>query len=275
MMMSHLVKAPLLSTALAAMLGMVLLGATSPATAQSFEFPVEDSEIDRPAQPYYCEKWQALIDERLASEDSLERSLGEIYGTEDFSWCQTQRVRVREERESRWDFKLPGLTTLAEIMRLLAIVSLVALVIWAVWRWRRQLGEMVVTVSQRRRNRVEAARHEPVSAQIELPPDVSAGARELWNQGLPREAVSLLYRGALAQLLAHVRSGESRTEREVQRLLRGQGLKPTTLAYMDKLISCWQRTAWAHQPPGSDEFEQLLEAWPRNCLQTNRPGARP
>ena len=256
----------------AATLRAIMLAIAISASAQATDAQSQDHALERPVHPFQCEEWEALIEERLESDDPLERSLGQIYGHDDYSWCQTQRTRVREQRESRWDFNLPGLGALAEIMRLLAIAGLGALVIWALWRWRRQIGQLVETVGHRRRKPLEAARQEPVPEQIELPPDISAKARELWNEGHPREAASLLYRGALTRLLAEVRNAESRTEREVQRLLRARGLKPGTLAYMDALILCWQRTAWAHQPPGKDEFECLLDQWPQHCLQPLKQG---
>jgi hypothetical protein len=85
-----------------------------------------------------------------------------------------------------------------------------------------------------------------------LPPDVAAAAAALAREGRLREALGLLYRGALSELV-HKRGVQllaSHTEGDVLRLSGEQ-------SYLKDLISAWQRCAYARQTPESAEVERL------------------
>jgi hypothetical protein len=96
-----------------------------------------------------------------------------------------------------------------------------------------------------------------------LPADVAAAVRRLWEAGQPRAALSLLYRATLSAL-AHrhaVRLRAADTEGDVLRAAAGLADEP--LALLAALTRLWQRTAYAHQLPGTQELTVLLEPWPR------------
>jgi hypothetical protein len=85
-----------------------------------------------------------------------------------------------------------------------------------------------------------------------LPPDVGATAAALAGEGKLREALSLLYRGALSELV-HKRGVQllaSHTEGDVMRL-SGE------LSYLQNLINAWQRCAYARRVPAAGEVKQL------------------
>jgi len=85
-----------------------------------------------------------------------------------------------------------------------------------------------------------------------LPPDVGAAAAALAREGRLREALSLLYRGALSELV-HKRGVQllaSHTEGDVIRL-SGE------LSYLQNLINAWQRCAYARRMPAAAQVEQL------------------
>jgi hypothetical protein len=85
-----------------------------------------------------------------------------------------------------------------------------------------------------------------------LPPDVAAAAAALAREGRLREALGLLYRGALSELVHKrgVRLLASHTEGDVLRLSEDGG-------YLQNLINAWQRCAYARRMPASSEIEQL------------------
>ena len=87
-----------------------------------------------------------------------------------------------------------------------------------------------------------------------LPADVAAAARALASKGRIREALALLYRGALSQLVhrrgVHLMS--SHTEIEVLRLA-----PPETSRYLGELVDAWRACAYASRPPGATTVEQL------------------
>jgi hypothetical protein len=89
-----------------------------------------------------------------------------------------------------------------------------------------------------------------------LPPDVPTAAAGLAREGKLREALSLLYRGALSNLV-HQRGVQllpSHTEAEVLSL-SGQEIH----AYLEKLIDAWRLCAYAKRIPAGADVERLAE----------------
>jgi hypothetical protein len=90
-----------------------------------------------------------------------------------------------------------------------------------------------------------------------LPADVAAAALDLARKGRLREALSLLYRGALSDLV-HRRGVEllaSHTEAEV--LALAQKALPTQGWYMENLVKAWRLSAYARRDPAAAEVERL------------------
>ena len=91
-----------------------------------------------------------------------------------------------------------------------------------------------------------------------LPPDVAAAAAALAREGRMREALGLLYRGALSELV-HRRGVQllaSHTEGDVLRL-SGEP------SYLEKLVDAWRRCAYARRMPAAAEVEQLAAEYGR------------
>jgi hypothetical protein len=84
-----------------------------------------------------------------------------------------------------------------------------------------------------------------------LPADVSAAAAALAREGKLREALGLLYRGALSELV-HKRGVQllsSHTEGEAVRLAQ--------LPYFASLVDAWRLCAYARRIPPAAEVERL------------------
>lgn len=96
-----------------------------------------------------------------------------------------------------------------------------------------------------------------------LPDDLLAHVRALWQQQRQREALSLLYRAALSQLVHQDRLPleDYHTESECVTLCRTRVDAPRT-AYFQQLTGHWIRLAYAHQLPDDTSFEQLCQQWP-------------
>ena len=91
-----------------------------------------------------------------------------------------------------------------------------------------------------------------------LPPDVAAAAAALAREGKLREALSLLYRGALSNLV-HKRGVHllaSHTEAEVLSL-SGQDVR----SYLEKLIETWRLCAYARRDPAPADIERLAQGY--------------
>ena len=95
-----------------------------------------------------------------------------------------------------------------------------------------------------------------------LPEDIAGTARKLWQEGQAREALSLLYRGALVTLTHEDQLDiqASHTEGDILKLA-----KPTTQAerytYLRTLTKLWQTIAYAHRTPSQVEVEPLFIGW--------------
>lgn len=96
----------------------------------------------------------------------------------------------------------------------------------------------------------------------EMPDDVPAQVRAMWQSGHKRDAMSLLYRGALTVLNDHhdLRIGASDTEGDCERRVL-QGLDDKTAGYFAQIANHWQRIAYAHQSPSADQVDDLCRDW--------------
>ncbi len=103
-----------------------------------------------------------------------------------------------------------------------------------------------------------------------LPDDVAGAAAELVRAGRLREALALLYRGALSVLAHrdHVALAEGDTEGDCVRAARG-ALPEPAVAYFVRLVQAWTDAAYAGRPPDADRAAQLCAEWPPHF------GARP
>jgi hypothetical protein len=84
-----------------------------------------------------------------------------------------------------------------------------------------------------------------------LPPDVAGAAAALAREGRLREALSLLYRGALSELVHKrgVRLLASHTE--------GEAVQLANLPYFASLVEYWRACAYAKRIPPAADVEQL------------------
>ncbi len=101
-----------------------------------------------------------------------------------------------------------------------------------------------------------------------LPRDIGAAARALWEAGEPRQAMSLLYRGALSRLVHRhaVPIRAASTEGECVRLA-SRALAGGSAAFFARLVQAWQTTVYGARMPEAaqvfalcDEFDGQLGA---------------
>jgi hypothetical protein len=93
-----------------------------------------------------------------------------------------------------------------------------------------------------------------------LPPDVAAAALALARAGKVREALGLLYRGALSDLV-HRRGVEllaSHTEAETLAIACAKLTVPGSLL-LETLVKAWRESAYARRDPAPRELERLAQ----------------
>ena len=96
-----------------------------------------------------------------------------------------------------------------------------------------------------------------------LPDDIPGRARHLEREGRGIEAVSLLFRGALADLAGRdgLPLAKAMTEGECTALVT-RSIAPDRSAFFRALATTWTRAAYGHRPPESGSLMTLIDQWP-------------
>jgi hypothetical protein len=95
-----------------------------------------------------------------------------------------------------------------------------------------------------------------------LPGDIGAAALALFEGGRNREALSLMYRGALSRAVYRYGVGieESYTESEVQRAVNA-GLDAPRAAYVAEIIATWQRAVYGGEAVLHEKVARLCRTF--------------
>jgi hypothetical protein len=148
----------------------------------------------------------------------------------------------------------------AEILRILAWGAAAAAIAWLVWIAARYAGLW---------RRKEGGEYRPPDALFgldlrpeSLPDDVPGVAAGLAREGHLREALALLYRGALVKLVhvRHVEIAVSDTEGDCVRRV-AVATPGATAQYFLRLVGVWQGAAYADRLPAAAEAESLAQEW--------------
>jgi hypothetical protein len=129
-------------------------------------------------------------------------------------------------------------------------------VVWAVRMLRERVP--VAAVPESRVTSVQGLDIRPES----LPEDIGAAARALLEAGREREALSLLYRGALSRAVHRhgVAIPASATEGEALRAVNA-GLDPPRAAYFSDIVALWQRAVYAGERVSAKLIDRLCRGF--------------
>jgi hypothetical protein len=163
-------------------------------------------------------------------------------------WQPRKKDDEQPQREGRpgWLGVGYALAKAAEVLMWIAAGALIAYALWWAARLLPRSG-----LAPAEPYRPPAALFGMELAPETLPPDVGAAAAALARAGRLREALSLLYRGALSELV-HKRGVQllpSHTEGEVVKL--------ANLPYFASLVNSWLNCAYARRAPAAAEVERL------------------
>ena len=138
-----------------------------------------------------------------------------------------------------------------------AVGVLLVVLLWYAWRLLPAAAEARSPPEAPRPPTLRAA-----AAREPLPADVAGAAAALVAGGKLREALSLLYRGALAALARRhlVEIGDADTEAECLERAR-PALAAPALAYFDVLVQAWRHAAYAGQPLDPASTVALCRGW--------------
>jgi hypothetical protein len=161
-----------------------------------------------------------------------------------------------------------GLFLLIKILALTLLMAVVGVVIYYLVRNRR--GPRQAKDEKRPRRPPPQMVMGMAVTPESLPEDLLGQAKKCWRNGEGRAALSLLYRGALMQLITgqEIAIEASDTESECVQRVR-TGAPESMAAYFHRLSEHWMRVAYSTSPVSDQEFEALCMRWP--FLNSNKP----
>jgi len=169
------------------------------------------------------------------------------FATQRDSWHLELREPVKPENKTstpwtppRWLLALPKV--LASALKWTIPVALIALVAFFVWRNRKLI---LSTLGEREPQEAPTQLFGLDIRPAALPRDIPTAALALWDDGDPRAALSLLYRGALAHLVHRLRAplGPGATEGDCLDVAR-EALTSGAWDYFARLTRTWLGLAY-------------------------------
>jgi hypothetical protein len=184
-------------------------------------------------------------------------ALGGTHKVRSLQWVDKGTEPADAKNSALFDWLTHVFNAIGSYGRLIAwalgIVALGAAVIWATRYFARQQPEAAAEIA-------------PLPTHISnldirpegLPADVGDAARALWLQGQHRQALSLLYRGALSRLVNRfaVPIHASSTEAECVEAA-ARGADGGVLAYFRELVEVWLRATYAGELPAQESILHL------------------
>ena len=199
----------------------------------------------------------ALPSPAFAQEKNPKQQIEEVLKAKEFGyyreverWQPKKKDEPKHEDRSGWLALGYALAKAAEVLMWVAAGALIAYALW--WAARMMPRGRPAPPEP---YRAPAALFGMDLAPESLPADVSAAAAALAREGKLREALSLLYRGALSELV-HKRGVQllpSHTEGEAVRLAQ--------LPYFGSLVESWRSCAYAMRTPPAAEVERLASEY--------------
>lgn len=193
--------------------------------------------------------------------------LEKVMADESFT-IQTQEYKVPVNHSSSdssdisgSDLGVSGIGALGNLLFWLVIAAAIGGIVWLIYQNRHVFSGGRFVREQVNAPKIKTLMGMEVTLES-LPDDIVAAARDAWRVREYQQAMSLLYRGAIAWLVnyGHVDINESDTERDCEMAV--QKSQPENRAlYFSKLTMAWIKLAYGKVNPSEDDFHQLCEGW--------------
>jgi hypothetical protein len=191
-----------------------------------------------------------------AQEKNPKQEIAEVLKSKEFGYYrEVERWQPKKKAEepkaedrSGWLALGYALAKAAEVLLWIGAGAIIAYALWWIARMMPRGAKLPVEPY-----RPPAALFGMELAPETLPADVGASAAALAREGRLREALSLLYRGALSELV-HKRGVQllaSHTE--------GEAVQLAKLPYFSSLVDSWRSCAYAKRMPPASEVERLAQ----------------
>jgi len=208
----------------------------------------------------------SVIPARAADNDAGAR-LEKVLEHRDFKVHKTEKKRWVRDGEG-WD--LSWLGPVGYIIFWGMAVGLVILLVWLIVRNRHVFKPRIPELRMPERKKVTTVAGMDITPES-LPDDVVAAARQLWLEGRAREAMSLLYRGAISWIVAEevAEISESDTELDCVKRMRISADSPLVTRF-ETLTRLWMGTAYGGHLPQEDQLESVWSDWPFKGVRQGR-----
>lgn len=208
----------------------------------------------------------SAVPQAVAAEKSVREEIASVLAAPEFGQKRTaHRWEYRGERQppskapelEGWGNLVRFIAELLQSVGWVAIALAVAVLALAAWRHAGRFATAKATVLRSPQTLFGFALT-PAS----LPEDVAAAAIALARDGRMRDALSLLYRGALAALVHrhHLPLAVGSTEQDCLRLAT-RALEREPTAYFAQLVAAWQSVAYARRDISLAQLESLVAGW--------------
>ncbi len=151
-------------------------------------------------------------------------------------------------------------TFIANSLEIILTALVVGLLLLLIYRYRDWFAQMVPNLASAKSDDHSSANIFGLDiSEDSLGQNPAAQASVLWQQGQKRQALSLLYRGSLANLVQqqHLTLYDGFTEGECVAQVKRNAL-PQTAEYFEQLTRSWQRLAYAGIVPQDTVMEALF-----------------
>lgn len=210
---------------------------------------------------------ESLAETRLPPEEA-QTQIDAIMQREEFAQMRTvtrwERINKENALEKNKSYSIPeALQVLfANLLKILLWIAVIVMVVLA-FVYRRQLLALLKPLQRKPEQKPTPDILFGMDIRPEsLPDDIAAASRRLWEAGQQREALSLLYRGALMRLTRHDRLPvqDSHTEGDILQLA-AMHITPHRATWLRAVTRAWQEIAYAHRSPATALVEPLFDGW--------------
>ena len=207
----------------------------------------------------------------IVSSEQAKTHIEEIMAHEDFGKTETvKRWRLRNPLEfddpklDDNDFSLPVkflefITEIGYVLIWLAVAVIVAILIYQLPKWKKALS--LPARSERSRQEAPNVVFGLDIRKEALPDNIAKAARELYHANNFRQALSLLYRGALSVMVNQHGLLLRSSDTEGECLKQVQQHRESVAGYFAELTRAWTLMAYAHHTPSSQVMDSLCERW--------------
>lgn len=207
----------------------------------------------------------------IAPPESVSETLADILSDDDFGYTEKRWMPKFdwEEKDDDSDFNLDFLeflfsgstTTLASVLKAflwIAAIVFVAILLFTLRQFRRP--KTVLPDIARRGTSFEDAISHPLTQN--LPTDIAATAEQLLKKGERREALSVLFRGALRAVMKQydLTIDRGATESDCRHGVAEVANSQQTSTFT-QLLGLWQKEAYANEPQQEQLISTLIDDW--------------